>query len=68
MNYTKLKVGDVRQATDQVKRTVPYCTYYSPYDRDDADFSDWVHVRLVGHTILSSDIFVAEFRREVAVD
>lgn len=68
MNYTKLQVGDIRQATDEVKRTGPYGRTGMLGCGDDVDFTKWQPVRLIGHTILPADLIVAEFRREVAVD
>ena len=66
--YITLEAGDFRQATDQVRRTVPYGFHGSGGCGDDIDFQKWQPVCLVGKEILRSDLIVAEFRREVAVD
>jgi hypothetical protein len=68
IRYKNLTAGNIRQAADQVRRTYPYGPLGPRGCGDDKDFSSWQPVRLIGRPILPSDLFVAEFRREVAVD
>lgn len=66
MKHIKLKVGTIRQRTDEVRKLVMWNGIMN-YPNNDTDHL-WHKVQLVGHKILLSDLMVAEFRREVAVD
>lgn len=73
MTYTKLKAGDIRKFGDEMDHCLgPYGGYWTPteYNKTKEErWTGWKKVQsLIGYPILQSDLVVAEFRREVAVD
>ncbi len=69
MTHKILKVGDIRQEGDEIRRTEPYAIGYYTGEKDlnsdYKDFSEWQPCGLLGHRILPVDLKVAEFRRPI---
>jgi hypothetical protein len=58
-----LKAGDVRQEGDEYRKDRGFhvdCTNAKPMEHN---WDPWQPVRLLGHTILPSDLIVTQFRR-----